>query len=602
MKVISFLLLLSIGITGMGQKMASQSGTVYSQMPPISAAISQKVTSPELAREIIKEHFDFEANDDVKLLSDITSPYGRHFTFIQTYYGYEVFQAHIKLNTDKKGQVITNYSSKATVFSPQAPTLSSAYLQNAASTITNAEIQEAQLLWFPVERDYQLLASFKCTDSHNNYYQVLLNEDLSIFQKIDLLQYHTEIDTTAKALVHAPNPLNSVETEYGGNYVDNNDANSTFLDAERDTVDIKISYINSMFVLENDYVKIVESSIPTIPAVESTTPFFYYNRSESGFEDVNVMYHITKQQEYLQELGFTNLVDYQIAIDCHALDNADNSLFNSGTNPPSILFGEGGVDDAEDSDVIIHEYTHAIMESASPNTNFGSERGSMDEAYGDYLAVSYARTYNYYHDNWVFRWDGHNEYWDGREVVSNKLYPDDVQNSKYIDAPMWSAALMQIERNLGRDATTILTLEAAYSFSSNMSMSQAAELIMQTDVLINNGVNQNVLCWIFKDRGMITSCPSSRPSNLVGIENTSKNTSITLINSLNFSLGKENLIIKSESNFTVEVFDISGRLIYTSKNEQNSMELKPESIPSNCILIKVTNLEEVKTFKLIFAN
>lgn len=136
------------------------------------------------------------------------------------------------------------------------------------------------------------------------------------------------------------------------------------------------------------------------------------------------MYHISQQQEYIKSLGFKNIVDYQIHIDCHGLNQADNSSFSPYSVPPSIAFGQGGVDDAEDADVIIHEFTHAIMQSTSPDTYSGNERESMEEAYGDYMAASYSELYSGYHNDYVYNWDGHNEYWPGRVVTSDLTYPE----------------------------------------------------------------------------------------------------------------------------------------------------------------------------------
>ena len=69
---------------------------------------------------------------------------------------------------------------------------------------------------------------------------------------------------------------------------------------------------NQTFYLENQYVKVVDISPPTIDPITSNSPSFYFDRSEPGFENVNVFYHITEQQKYFQSLGFTDVNNYQV--------------------------------------------------------------------------------------------------------------------------------------------------------------------------------------------------------------------------------------------------------------------------------------------------
>ena len=73
----------------------------------------------------------------------------------------------------------------------------------------------------------------------------------------------------------------------------------------------------------------------------------------------------------------------------------DQSVFIGNSGNSYLLFGEGGVDDAEDADVIIHEYAHAISYAASPETNSGTERRGLDEGLGDYFAAIYSYQYNH---------------------------------------------------------------------------------------------------------------------------------------------------------------------------------------------------------------
>ena len=66
------------------------------------------------------------------------------------------------------------------------------------------------------------------------------------------------------------------------------------------------------------------------------------------------------------------------------MGGADNSYFSPTTKPQRIYFGEGGVDDAEDADVCVHEYAHFISYNAANGSNVGAERNSLDEGFGDY--------------------------------------------------------------------------------------------------------------------------------------------------------------------------------------------------------------------------
>ena len=64
----------------------------------------------------------------------------------------------------------------------------------------------------------------------------------------------------------------------------------------------------------------------------------------------------------------------------------DNS-FATDHPKDELRFGKGGVDDAEDAEVILHEYGHAIH--FAQNFSFASEEaGAISEGFGDYWAVT----------------------------------------------------------------------------------------------------------------------------------------------------------------------------------------------------------------------
>jgi hypothetical protein len=65
---------------------------------------------------------------------------------------------------------------------------------------------------------------------------------------------------------------------------------------------------------------------------------------------------------------------------------ADNSF---ATDHPKneLRFGKGGVDDAEDAEVILHEYGHAIHFSQKFSST-SEEAGAISEGFGDYWALA----------------------------------------------------------------------------------------------------------------------------------------------------------------------------------------------------------------------
>ncbi len=551
------------------------------------------------AKSFLKHVLITEASNDLKLMTDINSPSGYHYTFIQTFEGTEVYQAIIKLNTDKKGNITSIFSSIQDISNYKESLWPE--ISKASELIPSThQINTSNLVWAKQNAQFVKCVQVKHTDAQGYYFENLYDVNNEAVYQTELSAHFTPSDTTAKALVFLPDPLTKANTTYqvGTNFSDNNDATNPDLDALRDTVDIDVTYDNGTFILENKFVKIAEHSLPIVPPVTDTVPFFYYDRSESGFEDVNVLYHITKQQRYIQSLGFLDIVNYQIPIDCHGFNGQDNSAFTSGTNPPSIIFGEGGVDDAEDADVVIHEYTHAIMHSASPNTNFGSERNAMDEAFGDYMAVSYGITYDDYHSDYAFKWDGHNEYWPGRLTVSNAIYPDDLQFNLYRDAPLWSSAVLRIERNIGRDKTVTIALEAAYSFSSNMTMAQAAALYITTDSLIYNGNHYAEICWTFKDKGMVSNCTVGKPNDLLGVIDLNKS-NVAVFNTENFAKGISPLEIISNQDFKLHIYDLTGKLIKAFHSDNFELSVSPNQFIKGTYIYKVFSDTSVYTFKVV---
>lgn len=92
-------------------------------------------------------------------------------------------------------------------------------------------------------------------------------------------------------------------------------------------------------------------------------------RADKRFEALMVYFQINRSQRYIQSLGFSDSNPAPNGVADRAQRAVANAyrIDNSAYLPFSqtITFGSGGVDDAEDGDVIVHEYGHAMQDSQS---------------------------------------------------------------------------------------------------------------------------------------------------------------------------------------------------------------------------------------------
>src|SRR4029453_2133261 len=90
---------------------------------------------------------------------------------------------------------------------------------------------------------------------------------------------------------------------------------------------------------------------------------FLFTRKQRAFKEVMVYFHIDRVQRYIQTLGSTNANNRTISVNIDGL-RADNSFYTPATK--GLTFGTGGIDDAEDAEIILHEYGHSIQDNQVP--------------------------------------------------------------------------------------------------------------------------------------------------------------------------------------------------------------------------------------------
>ena len=394
-------------------------------------------------------------------------------------------------------------------------------------------------------------------------------------------------DTTISGTVFYPDPLSSSNEIYGGNFTDNNDETNNYLNNELKEVNLTASFENNMFLLENKHLKIVNQSSPDIQPTVKTDSIFRFNRSEIGFEEINALYHISRFADYLKDsIGFKDIMNYQIAVDVYALNGNDNSEFISSTTPPRLNFGQGGVDDAEDADVLIHEYAHAVSHSAAPGSLIGYERSAIEEGFCDYWAAVYSKMLNEYNYKELYNWDGHNEFWEGRSIDHQRTYDEGLDGNKYIDGELFAAMLMDIRNNMEDTKADKILLQSVYSWYPNMTFLDAIEQIMKADTLLYNSENSGTIHWLACKRGFLTkNCENTTKSNYWNVE-------------IDYDMLNQGVLSLTQPivNGSVKIFTLEGKLIFSTI--LNGKQLK---LPKRTFGIYILQIDEL-TKKLIINN
>ena len=595
MKRFFYLLLpcLTVATIGSWELSAQKAVTTSEEIPihPIDQQIAERQTllNGEKTFESVQElqsalqlFFSSPAEQDFTLSYERSTSVSRHFAFERYWKNRRIYRAEAKCNLNLDGELWSWYHLPVVLneVDPQALTVMSWPLVLAQVLPTSVEP-----VWFPASSGLVKAQRYyyKNPAAHLNHELIVSEDGQSAYYFQDLHAYHhlaNPTDTTIQVTVFNPDPLTTAGQVYGGLFTDQNDADIGALNNQRVTVNTRGTYDNGMFYLENDFIKVEDFEMPSSTPPVQSSPNFSFTRAEQGFEYVNVLYHLTLYQYYMQGLGF-NLVSQQLAVDPHAFFGQDNSYFSPGTG---LGFGEGGVDDAEDADVIIHEYGHAISYSASPGTNTGTERRTLDEALSDYLAASYSHHLNPFNWERVYSWDGHNVFWPGRMVTTNKNYQNvSFFASIYEHTDLWAGSLMEIYFNEGRPVADRVLLQSLYGQASNMSFEHAALEYLQADTLLFWAQHAMDMYNVFHNRGILNIPDISHPEQeLVGMK---------VLNSQGFAEGGVLEIVLTSPGADFMLYNTTGQLCKRMAVEGDRLQLSAANLQSGIYFLYVQNQE-----------
>ena len=310
---------------------------------------------------------------------------------------------------------------------------------------------------------------------------------------------------TAPAQVFAPNPVADLGIQ---TLTDQKDADYFSADPalRRAYHRVSLTDLISPTALSGAYVTVKSE---TGAAASNTGAGFIFTRDQDQFEQVMAYYWITRAQRYIQDLGFGSTLPAvnrrQVPVRINQF-GGDNSFFRD--NKTDITLGKGGVDDAEDAEVILHEYGHSVQAAQVAGFGTSPDAGAIGEGFGDYLAVTVSAAVAPTPDPaCVADWDSTSYTVTVphclRRVDGAKHYPEDLASPREVhaDGEIWSRALWDIRQALGAQLADTIIIRAQFGFAPDTTMPTAAAQTIATAGLYGRTA-QRAVAAAFAARGL----------------------------------------------------------------------------------------------------
>jgi hypothetical protein len=472
--------------------------------------------SPEaMARQFLAAYSELARLPAAEALEhDVTTDgqagYAVHFQ--QTMGGVPVLNADVVVNVTHDSRVpfaLLNHEVDATV-PTTAPTIEAGAARAAAfehlGISGTIHLDQTELVIAPTAEGARLAWQVRVlADAPMGEWEALVDAGTGeLFRVADRMVYHGGDDddppiptieaanrlmmVDAPAMVFVPDPLTRTGSTYGQTgYVDGSDADTAQLTAARTAVTLRdVESSGGMFHLRGPWAAVLDWAAPFTGIASQPAAAWNFTRAPGEFEAANTYYHIDTFMRYLNnDLGivcrpFQAGTGGIVPFDHHGFNGADNSSYSGGT--ARLQFGEGGVDDAEDADVVIHELGHGIHHWLVGTGGGPSNTDGLSEGHGDYVAVSYSRAMGLQTPaspsyNWVFKWDGHNPFWPGRITNYAAVYP--TGTAPHQRGQHWSTANMRIWDIIGGVDTDRVVHEGLRMTGVSSTQPQAAQAAMQ---------------------------------------------------------------------------------------------------------------------------
>jgi len=237
---------------------------------------------------------------------------------------------------------------------------------------------------------------------------------------------------------------------------------------------------------------------------------FVFSSAEPGFLETMTYFHVDRAIRYLESLGYRGaraIFSTPLPINA-AGTRQDNSWYSPGLR--QLTFGTGGVDDAEDAEIVLHEFGHALQDAICPDFGQSAQAAAMGEGFGDYFAASFfAAVKPSRLRPLLMSWDSIADSTDEPPYlrrVDTALTFESFDHSDDADehenGQIWSATLWDIWNALGREVADRLVIDSHFQLDGFTTFARGARAIIDADRNLFRGRHVVRLRDIFTRRGI----------------------------------------------------------------------------------------------------
>lgn len=515
--------------------------------PNMSALESPEATARDWVDRFGRA-YGIKSSENLQVIRETGAHGVSHVTFQQMYGNIPVYErfVHVNLGLDGLPTMVSSGFAphvEDLAVASSLPSVSESQARTAAGAAVTAdafEIHSASLQLYPESVPRMIWKVDVSPSKGIGSWRVLLDAETgALIRILDRLRYRgmdrgpmsattaPPDSITGRGLIWDPDPLTTSGKNYRGPYfIDNSDASNDSLAAQLIEVELPDITLgpDTLYRLEGPYVKIMDTPDRYTPPAIAHPDSFLYHRDDDHFESVMAYYHIHSSQLYVQSLDIGRPVAADTIIVKSHVFSDDNSYWSVDEN--ELGFGSGGVDDAEDVEVILHEYGHTLLDYGTATEIGGiDEGGAYHEGFADYWAVSHTRNIiesgDVPHRDWrqIFDWDAgmvspdEGRFWPGRYIDPSLTYDDATCSDAafglgcniYYDGLILANALMDIWTEIGKDVTDRILLFSHGYLARPFTMESGIQALVQADIDLNEGANVATINRHFRDSAYPTS-------------------------------------------------------------------------------------------------